>query len=1016
MKKAAVIAALCVVLLALAFFVASRNLPTIISGFLSRSGIPVRIEKVDFLFIDGTLSVELGNLSFKGPVSGKIGHVSARMYLSNGIFFDTVSMKDFNLTVTSKLKMSNRDVTAKIGLLEISNGIVNADGRKFVVGSIVAENINTRKPTKFVASISDPDHAGKVRVVGSSTIEKNKHRFKGSIEVDSFGLEKIDRILAGVVNGKGEFTLYDGALTLTGTCESPRLTLRDTWLKKPLVVDRVRAKSTITAKGPDIAIKVYDTGYAGIPFTVDTYMKNFAFARIDITSGSIPLSVVKEYAKMDEVGYDIWAYVKDGFLRMKKLTYEKDRPLTADLELKQITAMYNGNQLTDISGNLDIEDEKGTFSEGRVSFRATRFYDLKGTIVFSKKSRVRLAGKYTADLTHIPYFVDLKEVAIQQGTADGTIELDSSREKALALGGSGKINNAVVEWKGQPFTVHGPFQLSGQDLVFNTITVSGKDTGLALNGRWGPKGLSCSVKGYVDAGIIRNITGKPATVSGRAQVDAHVAVADSQVATGGRFTMDDVAYTAPGYFKKARGVPCRVQLKLSRKKTGEISVDDLSGNLDVINFQASGTISGDRKIDTKIAVRTKDSGRAASLFNLNGDLKGGAANIDLVVKDLMFPLEKLPWVVGTVQMKKGFLKLPGMPHVMKNIDLMADFRGYECDAAVNGLMTGSSVLKKATLKVNGFEAPKFDMIISMDRLDSKDFKSGGDFTLRSIRKDSALARSSGKISIRAGDVTLGKVAARDLEVNAFMTDRKINVSDLKLRVFGGDTDIKGMVDLSGPVPSLFANGRMTRVKAGTFFAAMGGTSQEISGDGYITGTLKSEGATWKELKANLHGDTSVYSRDGVIKRWNLLSKIFALLNVYDLIRGKIDFGKNGLSYKKMGAAFTIDHGVYHTKNFLLDSQSMIITGAGDIDLKKETINATLEVSPLVTLDRTIDKIPILRSIIKDKNKGFLYVTYSVTGPFDDPDIKTNYVGTVGSKSLEILKNILVFPREVFDIK
>lgn len=1016
MKKAVIIAALCVALIVSAVFVASRNLPAIISSVLSRSGIPVRIEKAHFLFIDGTLSLDLGNLQFKGPVSGKIGQVSTRMYFSNGIFLDTLSIKDFNLTISSRLKMRNKDFTTKIGLLEVSNGVVNADGRKFVVGSVVAENINTKKPMKFVASISDPDHAGKVRVVGSSTVEKNRHRVKGSVEIDSLGLEKIDPILAGVVNGKGEFTLYDGALTLTGTCESPKLTLRDTWLKKPLVVDRVRARSTITAKGPDITIKVYDTGYAGTPFTIDTYMKNFAFARLDITSGSIPLSVVKEYAKMDEVGYDIWAYVKDGFLIMKKLTYEKDRPLTANLELKQMTGTYKGNELTDISGKLEVEDDRGVFSQGTVSFRATRFYDLKGTIVFSKKSRVRLTGKYSADLTHVPYFVDLTEVTIQKGTADGIIELDSASEKALALGGSGKINNAAVEWKGQSFTVHGPFQLSGQELIFNSITVSGKDTGLALNGRWGPKGLNCGVRGYADAGIIKTMTGGPATVSGKVQVDARVAVADGQVATGGRFTMDDVAYTVPGYFTKVRGVPCRAQIRLTRKKTGEISVDDLSGYLDAINVQASGTISADRKIDTKISVRTKDSGRAASLFNLNDDVKGGEANIDLTVKDLAFPVEKLPWVVGNVQMKKGFVKLPGMPNVMKNIDLAADFRGYECDVTVNGLTTGSSVLKKATLKVQGFEAPKFDMIISMNRLDSKDFKTGGEFTLRSIRKDSALARSSGKMSIRASDVTFGKVPAKDLEVNAFMTDRKINVSDLKLRVFGGDTDIKGMMDLSGPVPSLFANGRMVRVKAGVFFAAMGGTSQEISGDAYIAGTLRSEGATWKELKANLHGDTSVYSRDGVIKRWNLLSKVFALLNVYDLVRGKIDFGKDGLSYKKMGAAFTIEHGVYHTKNFLLDSQSMVITGAGDIDLKKETINGTLEVSPLVALDRTIDKIPLVRSIVKNKNKGFLYVTYNVTGPFDDPDIKTNYVGTVGSKSLEILRNILVFPREVFDIK
>jgi uncharacterized protein YhdP len=304
----------------------------------------------------------------------------------------------------------------------------------------------------------------------------------------------------------------------------------------------------------------------------------------------------------------------------------------------------------------------------------------------------------------------------------------------------------------------------------------------------------------------------------------------------------------------------------------------------------------------------------------------------------------------------------------------------------------------------------------MDKLNMADFGGGKEFKLKSLGKEGILARSSGNLSVRAKDVTFGSIAARDLEVNAFMTDRKINVSDLKLRMFGGEMDMKGMLDLSGPVPSLYTNGRMTRVKAGLFMDAMGGTSQEISGEAFITGTLKTEGATMKDFKANLGGDTAVYSRDGVIKRWKLLSKIFALLNVYDLVRGKIDFGKDGLVYTKMGASFTINKGIYHTNNFLLDSPSMVITGAGDIDISKETVNATLEVSPLVALDRTIDKIPIVRSILKNKNKGFLYVTYSVSGSFDDPDISTNYVGTVGTKSLEILRNILVFPKEVFERK
>ncbi len=1014
MKKVFAVLSLCVVLVALAVFVAAYNLPAFISRVVARStGIAVRMEKADLFFSDGTMVVTLGNMQFKGPVSGRVAHVTARMAFSRGIVFESLTMKDFDL-VFGDIKMGKRDLSASVGLLEISNGKVTAGGRKLVIGSIVAENINAKKPLRFVASITDPDHAGKVRVVGGSIIEKNKHRVKGSVEVDAFGLEKIDSTLAGVVNGKGEFTFYDGALTLTGTCNSPRLTIRDTWLKKPLIVDKVTAKSTIRSTGSEVHIAVYDTHYRNAPFTIDVKMKDFIFSRLDITSGFMPISAAREYVLMDGIGYDVWEYIKDGSLKIRKITYVKKTPFMGEFELKNVTGAYDGKNLTDISGLLTIRDEKGTFSEGKGFFKASSFYGLKGTIDFGKKPRIQLAGKYTVDLGHLGEFVDLKDVSVHKGTAEGTIELDSAKEKDLKLGGSGTIKGAELEWRGQPFSVNGSFQLAGREMTFNPVVIAGKETSLTLNGKWGPAGLTSLVKGHFDAGLIGRITGRPVKVSGKAQVDGHIAVADGQIGTSGNINMDDLVYSVPGFMRKVKGVPSRAQVKFTRKKTGEIVVDDLTGNLDIIQVRAGGTIDRDGKIDSKVSVRARDTGRAASLFYVGEDVRGGDVSLDLTVKDLAFPVVKLPWVVGTASMRKGFMKLPGIPKVMRNIALTADFRGHDFDVTLNSLSTGKSVVKKASLKVKGIENPKFDLVVTMDRLDTADFGSGGEFRIEAIRSPGVLARSSGNLSVHAKDVSLGRIAARDLEINAFMTDRKINVSDLKLRVFGGETDVKGMMDLSGKVPSLYAHGRMARVKAGIFFAAMGGTSQEISGDAFITGTLKSEGTTMKDLKANLNGDTAVYSRDGVIKRWKLLSRIFALLNVYDLVRGKIDFGKDGLAYTKMGASFTIDKGVYHTTNFLLDSPSMVITGAGDIDIGNETINATLEVSPLVALDRTIDKIPIVRSILKNKNKGFLYVTYKLTGSFDDPDITTNYVGTVGTKSLEILRNILVFPREVFE--
>ncbi len=115
---------------------------------------------------------------------------------------------------------------------------------------------------------------------------------------------------------------------------------------------------------------------------------------------------------------------------------------------------------------------------------------------------------------------------------------------------------------------------------------------------------------------------------------------------------------------------------------------------------------------------------------------------------------------------------------------------------------------------------------------------------------------------------------------------------------------------------------------------------------------------------------AIYSRDGVIKKWKFLSKLFGVLNVYDLLKGKVNFSQEGLGYSKLGAVFTVDKGVFHTSNFLLDSPSMVLTGKGDLDFNKNEVNGTIQVAPIVALDRTIEKVPVIRNILKKRGRDF----------------------------------------------
>jgi uncharacterized protein YhdP len=87
----------------------------------------------------------------------------------------------------------------------------------------------------------------------------------------------------------------------------------------------------------------------------------------------------------------------------------------------------------------------------------------------------------------------------------------------------------------------------------------------------------------------------------------------------------------------------------------------------------------------------------------------------------------------------------------------------------------------------------------------------------------------------------------------------------------------------------------------------------------------------------MSGNVTLYSQDGIIKKWNFLSKALSLLNLYDLVRGKVDLSADGLAYTRMGAKFAAKEGVFKTDNFLIDSPAMLITGSGDIDLRNNEI-------------------------------------------------------------------------------
>jgi hypothetical protein len=178
--------------------------------------------------------------------------------------------------------------------------------------------------------------------------------------------------------------------------------------------------------------------------------------------------------------------------------------------------------------------------------------------------------------------------------------------------------------------------------------------------------------------------------------------------------------------------------------------------------------------------------------------------------------------------------------------------------------------------------------------------------------------------------------------------------------------------------------------------------------------LQGEGENFPQVKESLNGRLRLEMENGVIERFNILAKIFSILNVSQLLMGRLpDLKTQGLPYHQIMANIHVKDGIASTEDFLVDSDAMKITIFGKIDLGKNLIDAKIGIHPLVTIDTVLKKIPIAGYILMGKDKAFLSYYYEVKGDLDDPKIEAIPIKGMGEKFLGIIPRLLETPLRPF---
>lgn len=322
----------------------------------------------------------------------------------------------------------------------------------------------------------------------------------------------------------------------------------------------------------------------------------------------------------------------------------------------------------------------------------------------------------------------------------------------------------------------------------------------------------------------------------------------------------------------------------------------------------------------------------------------------------------------------------------------------------------------ATIKgtVQDISNPKIDITVSSPHLEPDDL-----FILTALEKhgnkDGPPVNVTMKAIIHADSGKLKEIDFEKLNTTILLENGILYLQPLELLAFGGHVTGKGRLDFdaNGTSPRYQLSYSMEKVSVDRLLQAFSVKKQQISGTMSLQGELTAKGKNSVELKKSALGSLKFRCEKGSLRKFAILSKIFSILNVSQLLSFQLpDMISGGMPYNGITADISIRDGIASSQNFFIASDAMKISAVGKIDLVKDDVEATIGVQPLQTVGKVVNRIPVVGWILTGKDKTFLTTYFEAKGKLEDPDVKAIPVKSMAKGVLNIFIRVFELPAKL----
>lgn len=279
---------------------------------------------------------------------------------------------------------------------------------------------------------------------------------------------------------------------------------------------------------------------------------------------------------------------------------------------------------------------------------------------------------------------------------------------------------------------------------------------------------------------------------------------------------------------------------------------------------------------------------------------------------------------------------------------------------------------------------------------------------------SAAPAADFRVKLQADAGNYKKIPFSTLNLTAHRDAGILHIQNFSAGVFGGTLAAKGrLAPADAHVNRYDLSLDLAKVNAEKLFAALD-VSSEVTGQLTMHAKLAARGKDLHDIKKSALGKITLQIKDGTLRRFSTLSKVFSILNVSQLLKFQLpDMVSGGMPFNSISGSVAVKDGTLSSQNLFIRSDAINISMIGSADIIKEELNVILGVQPLQTVDKVVNRIPIVGWLLTGKDRDFLTAYFEAKGKWSDPKVSAIQVKSMGKGILNIFRRVFELPVRLF---